>query len=276
MALSYVGGTSGVGTSNGYTVSLNGTLTGGYNTSPSTGDIVIVCTAFANAGSSAPAVSGNGTGSYTNFQAALHVNDTWDTEFISAYKVQGASVDTTLTITRVTSTAYGGATVVQVWRGQHTSSPINQNAAATSASGVSRGTPPAVTPTVDGSIVIGFGAGTQTTTGTAFTIGAPLSSNQISVKSDGSTSDIGVWIASTTGTNGSATTPATWAGGTTSTSSSWAGKTIVLAPLPSVPSGIKVWDGGSWGYKPVKVWSGSTWVVKPVKVWNGSSWITKG
>ena len=41
-------------------------------------------------------------------------------------------------------------------------------------------------------------------------------------------------------------------------------------------TGIKVWSGSTWGYKPVKVWSGAVWLTKPVKVWNGSTWITKG
>lgn len=44
----------------------------------------------------------------------------------------------------------------------------------------------------------------------------------------------------------------------------------------SVKVGMKVWDGDSWGYKPVKIWTGSQWEMKPVKVWDGESWVTKG
>ena len=41
-------------------------------------------------------------------------------------------------------------------------------------------------------------------------------------------------------------------------------------------TGIKVYNGATWAYKPVKVYNGATWVAKPVKVWDGSSWVTKG
>jgi hypothetical protein len=41
-------------------------------------------------------------------------------------------------------------------------------------------------------------------------------------------------------------------------------------------TGIKVWNGSSWTYKPLNVWNGSSWVAKPIKVWNGSSWVVKG
>lgn len=114
MAWQYVGGTSETGTSNGYSVSLNGTLTGGIASSPSPGDIVVVCSGFGNTASSAPAVSGNVSGAYTSLFTPIHQNDTWDTEFGCFYKLMGGSVDTSLTITRTTNTAYGGGTAVQV------------------------------------------------------------------------------------------------------------------------------------------------------------------
>jgi hypothetical protein len=81
MAWQYVGGTSGTGTSNGYSVSLNGTLTGGLASSPSPGDIVVVSSGFGNTASSAPAVSGNISGAYTSLFTPIHQNDTWDTEW---------------------------------------------------------------------------------------------------------------------------------------------------------------------------------------------------
>ncbi|MCA9325216.1 hypothetical protein KDA23_04100 [Candidatus Saccharibacteria bacterium] len=41
-------------------------------------------------------------------------------------------------------------------------------------------------------------------------------------------------------------------------------------------TGIQVWNGSSWEYKPLKEWNGSSWVEKPVKIWDGSGWKTKG
>lgn len=41
-------------------------------------------------------------------------------------------------------------------------------------------------------------------------------------------------------------------------------------------TGVKIWNGTGWGYKPVKYWSGSTWSTAPIKVWDGSQWVEKG
>lgn len=235
MALQYVGSTSGTGTSNGYTVSLSGTLTGGIASSPAAGDIVVVASAFGNTASSAPNITGNNSGAYQTLGAAVHQNDTWDTEFRAFYQVMGSTPDTSLTVTRTTNTAYGGATVVHVWRGQSTTVPIDALGTPASGGNSSRGNPPAVTPTTTGAVVIAMGAGTQGTTGSAFTVPTPMT-NAMSVKADGSTSDIGVWIASDTWTSGAYDPPA-WTGGTTSTSSSWVAQTIALAPEPDTATG---------------------------------------
>lgn len=227
MAWQFVGSTSGAGTSNGYTVSLNGTLTGGIASSPAEGDLVVVFSGFGNTASSAPAISGNSSGAYTGATTAQHVNDTWDTEFRSFYQVMGATPDTTLTVTRTTNTAYGGATVVHVWRGVDTSSPFI--GAATNASGTNTSlvNPPAYNPGVTDALIIAGGAGTQATTGAAFT-GFTGMSNFKTQKGDGSTSDIDVAMASYAYA-GVSFDPPTVSGGTGgNASSSWAGVTIAF------------------------------------------------
>jgi len=231
----YVGGTSGVGTSSGYTISLNGTLTGGIGTSPQEGDIVVVFSGFANTASSAPAVSGNSSGAYQAATAAQHVNDTWDTEFRSFYQKMGATPDTTLTITRATNTAYGGATVVQVWRGCDPTNPFI--GAATPASGTNGAAlnPPAYNPAVTDSIIIAGGAGTMPSAGTAGYTGISGMSNTVTRYGDGTTADISVIMASYEYA-GASYDPATATGGTqNSTSSSWAGVTLALRPVTATP-----------------------------------------
>ena len=230
MALQFVGQTTGSDTSNGYTISLNGTLTGGIASSPSPGDLVIVWSAFGNTAASAPAVTGNNNGAYTDVHTALHVNDTWDTEFSTEYKVQGSTVDTSLTITRTTNAAYGGATVVQVWRGVAQANPIasSNTATITNASRVTFG---AVTPTIAGSVIVAGAAGTQGTTGSAFTGPANMTSAN-TLFSNGTTSDIGVLSSYFTGWTSGSFTPNTITGGTTSTSSSGASSTVVINPAP--------------------------------------------
>ena len=226
MALQYVGGTSNVGTSTGYTVSLNGTLTGGIASSPAQGDIVVVVSAFSNNASSAPAVSGNTSGAYQGAHTAIWQTDTWGTNFRVFYQVMGSTPDTTLTITRVTNAAYGGATTVQVWRGVDTSNPLDVTTTTAQAGNASRPNPPAITPTNSGAVIIACGAGSQGASGSAFTSFSSMS-NAISVKSDGTTSDIGVLMASLAWTSG-AYDPAAATGGATSTSSSWAAATLAL------------------------------------------------
>lgn len=41
-------------------------------------------------------------------------------------------------------------------------------------------------------------------------------------------------------------------------------------------TGVKIWDGSAWSYKPAKIWTGASWIEKPVKIWDGNSWINKG
>jgi hypothetical protein len=124
MAISYVGGTSATSTSNGYSVSLT-SLTGGSDSAPIAGDVIIVFTAYAdNADSRANiTITGNNSGSYLSPFASsgasekVWIADTWGTVGMVAYQVAGATPDTSLTIGRVTDAVYGGGTVVQVFRG---------------------------------------------------------------------------------------------------------------------------------------------------------------
>ena len=232
MALQYVGGTSGVGTSTGYSVSLNGTLTGGIASSPAAGDIVVVASGFGNTASSAPAITGNNSGAYQALGAAVHANDTWDTEFRAFYQVMGSTPDTSLTVTRVTNTAYGGGTVVHVWRGQHATTPINVTGTPASGTNGAAANPPSVTPNASGAVVIAMGAGTMPSTEASGYTGITGYSNAVAVKGDGSTSDFTVVMASLAWTSGAADPPVVSGGTQNNASSSWAAQTIALAPQP--------------------------------------------
>jgi hypothetical protein len=231
MALVYVGGTTGGGTGASYNVSINGTLTGGSNSSPSQGDIVIVAAGHGATASSAPTCSGNTMGAYTGVHAALYSNDTWDTNYRTFYMIQGATPDTTLTIGRTNNTTFGGATAVHVWRNVDQSTPIDITPTTNSAANqsASRPNPPVSnTPTMAGAIIIAGGTGMQTTAGSAFTIPANMTNGQ-SAFFDGSTSDAGTFIASAVWTSGTFD-PNAVTGGTTSTSGSNASATFALRP----------------------------------------------
>jgi hypothetical protein len=229
MTLTYVGGTSGSGTGATYTVSLNGTLTGGTNSSPQQGDIVVVMSGHGGTTNSAPTVTGNNNGSYTGAGVASYGNDTWDTNFRTFYKIQGVTVDTQITVARTSSTAYGGATVVQVWRNVDKTNPIDATGTPATGTNSSRANPPAVTPVTTGAVVVYGGAGVQPAASGVAPTDANGGDHVVSVKSDGSTADLGIYIASKTWTSGQYN-PAANTNMATSTSCSWAAQTIALRP----------------------------------------------
>ena len=229
MALTFVGSTTGAGTGASYTVSLNGTLTGGSNTSPSPGDIVIVFVGESNGGAVTPSLSGNNSGAYSTVTGRVTRADTWDVNLGTFYKVQGSTVDTSLTVTRgANNTTFGNAAVVMVWRGVDATTPLDVTAASTSAANSCVFNPPALNAATVGAIILAGGAGTMAATSNNFT-GLTGMANFVTRKGDGSTSDCGVAMASYAWAGVSYDPPAV-SGGTTSTSSAWAAVTLALRP----------------------------------------------
>jgi hypothetical protein len=231
MAITYVGGTSGTSTSDGYSVSLT-SLSGGSDSSPQTGDIVIVFTAYADNADSTASVSitGNNSGSYLGpdtgtAAATVYRDDTWDLVGRIGYQVMGATPDTSLTIGRVTDAVYGGGTVVHVYRGQDATTPIPTSSIWTTTTNSSRSFG-AATGVASHDVLIFVGAGTQGSSGSAFTVPAEVTSGVISINADGTTSDIGIMIGYRTTTGSSGTS--TWTGGASSNSSCATGRQIAL------------------------------------------------
>ena len=229
MAITYVGGTSGTGTGASYTVSLNGTLTGGSNSSPSAGDLILVFTGEANSASVTSTCSGNTSGSYSTIMAHQNSPDTHDANLDSFYKFAGATPDTTLTITRGNNnTTYGSATVVHVWRGVNSTNPFNVTPTVASGTNGSAANPAAITPTRAGSIVVYCGHASQVAaSGTAFTTAG---TNPVSVKGDGSTGDAITMVSSYTAWTSGAYDPAAFTGSTTTTALAWVAVTLVIIP----------------------------------------------
>lgn len=231
MAISYVGGVSGTLTASTGSVSLSGTLTGGSNSSPSAGDLVVVY--FGGGGttnfSASLACSGNNNGTYTAL-TGQYANDTFDTNVRAFYDIQGATVDTQINLSGLTySTAYGNAVSVMVFRGVNPAVPLSGvtpvYGTITNASTLSFA---AITPTVAGSWIVFGGGNCQGTTGAAITL--PSATNSVVRKVDGTTSDfcsaVGVYTSWTSGSY----TPTTATGGATSTSCSAARIEFVIKP----------------------------------------------
>lgn len=88
-------------------------LTGGIDTQPSAGDVVVI---FMATGSIASRAIAETTGTYTTLFTKIYNNLTEDLNFYGAYKVMGSTPDTTATVTWTLNSADAGAVWIEVWR----------------------------------------------------------------------------------------------------------------------------------------------------------------
>lgn len=229
MGISYVGGVQGgrAGSTSTTTQSLNGTLTGGSDTSPSAGDLVIVwCSVGTNSSylASSQIVSGNnnGTYSYTTFQSQA---DTYYSQSQLNYKIQGATVDTSLTIPSSGSSRNAQRWIVHVFRGVSASSPFDVTPVPSSGDNTGRPNPTAITPSTAGAWIVAYYA-SAVATGIAYT--SPGLSGWLG-DTTADTYDViqgGGYYSSWT--SGEYDPPAITAGGTINTTDSWTGMTLAL------------------------------------------------
>lgn len=244
MAISYVGGTTGsdVSTNATYSVPLTG-LTGGSDSAPIAGDLVIVTSGWVSTTNGDPGVT---TAGYTE-TVDLYGNDTRDANLSVAYKFMGGTPDTSVTVTNGTGTAQRGAVaVIQVFRGVDQTTPLDVATTSLAATNSSRPNPVSITPVTPGAWIVVGGLGTGDGSMTAMTV-APGMSNAISVISDGSSLSALAGMANAVWTSG-AYNPELWTGGETTTSDSWAAATLALRPAISALSTLT--DNFSSGSSP--------------------------
>jgi hypothetical protein len=231
MPITYVGGVTGgrAGSVSTTTQSLSTTLTGGSNTSPSAGDLVVVwcCTAWDTTAATSQTISGNNNGAYSNltFQSA---NDTYDAGAQLNYKIQGSTVDTSITIPSSASIRNAQRWVVHVFRGVDSATPLDVTSVPASGIDTGRPDPAGITPTTVGAWIAAYYT-SAAQTGTAYTAPSELSGWLGNTTSD--TVDCmnggGYYSSWTTGEyNPQAIT----AGGTTNAADSWVAMTIALRP----------------------------------------------
>jgi hypothetical protein len=107
----YVGGKTFARGGNTTTTNISLTdLTGGANTAPQTGDLVVIAVAMAAGNVLSQAVTG-----YTEI-ASLYVDDNIDTNLWVGYKVMGSTPDTTVTIPSSGSLDRAQTVAIHVWR----------------------------------------------------------------------------------------------------------------------------------------------------------------
>lgn len=240
MALTFVGGNTGTwagATTGNNTVSLTA-LTGGSASAAAAGDLVIAVYATGSTADRTLSIT-DGTTAYTLIGTELYANGTsYDTNLRVAYKRLTAA-DTSVTFGPTGNNADAGAAAVYVWRGTDGNTILDVAATTATGTGTGRPTPPAITPTTSGAIIVMAGGGAAAT-GATYT--SALTSFRTVTSADTNDAMLGVGYATwTSGTY----TPAQWTGGTTNAADSWAAVTIALRPAGNPSGSLAATETGS-------------------------------
>ena len=221
----FVGGKTagfGGGTAN-RTVTLTG-LSGGSETAPLEGDIVII---GYSAGYNTNALSLSIVSSGYTTIGPITGFDSYDTTLVGGYKIMGSTPDADVVVSGTTDANAAGVVTIHVWRGVDASTPMDVAPVTDSGANVGRPTPPAITPVTSGAIIVMMGGSAGGTTTGVFTSGL---SNFISrYEIDTHRTAGGVGSANWTG---GTYTPTQWAGSSTNVAYAWAAITLALRPAP--------------------------------------------
>ena len=236
MAISYVGGVAGgrAGSTGTTTQSINGTLTGGSNTSPSAGDIVVVwCSAAADTTAAATqTVSGNTSGTYNTETQQSQLGTTYDSYAQLNWRVQGSTPDTTITIPSSGSIRNAQRWAIHVFRGVDQTNPWDVTSTTASGTASGRPNPPSITPSTAGAWILWLGH-SAAATGAAYTAPTDFATNWRGDTTADTADDMDGFGYYTGWTSGAYDPAAITAGGTTNAADSWVAKTAVLKPAPN-------------------------------------------
>ncbi len=224
--ISYVGGQVAGRTNASAALQVTFALTGGSDSVPQAGDIVIVtCVTGSAAGNPAMAIT-----TPTGYTALGQLNQsavTADTSMNVSYKFMGGTPDTTVTIPGTTNNAWGEAYCIQVFRGVDSDTPMDVAAVSDGGTGTGRPNPSSINPVTAGVAVVICGGGAA---GTGANYTAPANYTTDFLTANGAdTTDAMVGC----GYNLSPSDPedpAVYTGGTTGANDSWCSYTIALRP----------------------------------------------
>ena len=260
MAITYVGGQVGGRAGSTSTSNVTFALTGGSDTKPKVGDLVVIgCTVASQARTPACEISGYTAGTQQNANGT-----TYDTSLNKSWKFMGLTPDTTFTLPSTGNIADAQRYTVQVWRGVDPLNPFDVADVVATGTGTGRPNPGAITPTSSGAYVGIIGAGAAAT-GAAYTAPANYTTGFLT-GSTADTNDAMIGSGYRSWTSG-AEDPAQYTGGTTNAVDSWAAFTYALRPevsyLPTLISTevIALGTSASPGAQNVTVPAGTQLVV---------------
>lgn len=158
--IQYVGGTTAQitgSTSTTTSISLTA-LTGGMDTQPREGDVVIV---YYGTGSTVDRAIGVTTAGYTEI-VELYSNDNLDTNLSVSYKAMSSTPDTSVVVSGTGNNADSGSVVIKVFRNVDLGNILDVTS--TTATGIDSVlcNPPAITPVTVGAVIVSGGSGAHT------------------------------------------------------------------------------------------------------------------
>jgi hypothetical protein len=239
-------------------------LTGGIDTAPSSGDLVVIAYARYH---TADIALGVDTSGYVE-RAELYSNDSNDTNLSVSDKVMGGTPDTSVTVSAPTSSTDDNSVTIHVFRGVDTTTPMDVTATTATGGNSLLANPPAITPDTSGAWVYAAGAGANNGIS-----GASFSSSDltgfISANSDfskGMTLGAGYYEWS----SGSFDPAAFTFSGSDNVSHSWAAVTLALRPAVAQDGSVR--DAGVWKPFNMHVRDGGVWKPAAQYVRDGGIW----
>lgn len=227
--IAYVGGQSGNSIGATGNTQVDFALTGGIDTIPRAGDLVIISFSCSDNSNKTltiqDAASGGNDYTYAGGGDLYQNGSTYDSNFVVGYKRMGATPDAQAFLAGGDGTG-GRAWTVHVFRDVDPNSPLDVSAVTTGGTGTHLADPNSILPSTSGAWIYVAGAG-ATATGAAFSAGY-LSAFLTDSGADSQDSDVGAGYV--TWTSGSYDPAAFTGGGTDAAADSWNAVTLALRP----------------------------------------------
>jgi hypothetical protein len=229
MAISYVGGQTAGRAGNTGTSVVTFSFSGGSNTTPSAGDLVVVTIVVGSAGRN-PMIDLSAQG-YTNLTQLNPNTASIDTSLCVCYKIMGGTPDTTVTMPSTGNNADAQRWSIQCFRGVDATTPMDVTPVSATGINTTRADPAAITPVTAGAWIV-ICAGGAAATATALTFAALT--NVLS----GATADTNDAVVGsgyyTAWTSGAYDPAASSTGSAVAAADSWAAYTLALRPTVHV------------------------------------------
>ncbi len=224
-AIQYVGGkaVAQAGATSDYAAISLTDLTGGIGSAPIENDLVLICYGIGSNVNVDVAITTSG---YTEITDLYNGPGGADQSNLGLFrKFMTSTPDTGVVVTASGNGNHAGSISIHVWRGVNLTTPLDVAHVTASGTATGRPTPPAITPTTSGAVVVCAGVG-AVTTGADFTT-SDLSNFVTEYSPDvyGVTSGLGsfAWSSGTF-------TPAAWGGNSVAANDTWLAVSIALRP----------------------------------------------